>query len=309
MSTALDDDVDAYLQHGRTQGWTAATLRSYTRRLTTMVRFCRQRGCRRAADVTAEDLGALMEAEHAAGTAKSSRVGLASLVSSFFAWLHERGRLVRDPARSLPVPDDGEPDLPEPPLTEAEVQALLAGLPRQSITDVRSACLLELLYGCGLRRSEVVHLDLEDVDLTQYTVWVRDGKGGQHRCVPLMGTAATAVRDWLALRRTMLRGPDQGALFLSRGGRRIAITTLEKVFLRLNASRGPEARRIHPHLLRHSIAVHLLRGGADVRHIQAFLGHASLDTTKVYLRLVPGRLKEEYDKAMPEIAVGLPAAP
>jgi site-specific recombinase XerD len=76
-------------------------------------------------------------------------------------------------------------------------------------------------------------------------------------------------------------------------------------FRALNARRGPEARQLHPHLLRHSIAVHLLRGGADGRHIQAFLGHGSLDTTKIYLRLVPGHLAEDYDKAMPEIAVGV----
>ena len=161
------------------------------------------------------------------------------------------------------------------------------------------------LYGCGLRRSEVVGLDLSDVDLVARTLLVRDGKGGQNRLLPLPDTAAVAVKDWLALRRTLLRGPDHGELFIGQRGDRLSPDAVNLVFHYLNRRRGPDVRHVYPHLLRHSIAVHLLRGGADVRHIQAFLGHANLDITKIYLRLVPGRLKEEYDQAMPEIYVGV----
>jgi site-specific recombinase XerD len=184
------------------------------------------------------------------------------------------------------------------------VAAILSGLPRQSALDIRNACILELLYSCGLRRCEAIGLDVNHVNLTENTVWIEDSKHGQNRLLPLMGTAATAVRDWLALRRTLVRGPDRGALFLTRDGKRLTVQALAALFGGLNERRGIEARHLHCHLFRHSIAVHLLRGGADVRHVQAFLGHASLDTTKIYLRMVPGRLKEEYEKAMPEIAVG-----
>jgi integrase/recombinase XerD len=305
MTTPLDDDVTAFLQEGHARGWSPATIASYTRRLKILVRFCRERGCRRSADITPADLDALMLTTREQEVALSSRIGLAVLIRRFCAWLVDQGRLVRNPARSLPLPDDGDAALPEPPLAEAEVHTLLAGLPRRSIIDLRNVCCLELLYGCGLRRAEAMALDLADVDLTQRTVWVRDGKGGQHRLVPLMGTAGTAVRDYLALRRSLLRGPDRGAFFLTHQGVRMDVGTLAAVFRAINAARGPEARRLHPHLLRHSIAVHLLRGGADVRHIQAFLGHACLETTKVYLRLVPGHLQEDYDRAMPEIDVGL----
>jgi len=107
-----------------------------------------------------------------------------------------------------------------------------------------------------------------------------------------------------AVRRTLLKGPDHGALLISQYGRRMAQPSVYGFFDDLNRQRGPDARHLHPHLFRHSIAVHRLRGGADIRYIQAFLGHASLDTTKIYLRLVPGRLKEDYDRAMPEINVG-----
>ncbi len=164
---------------------------------------------------------------------------------------------------------------------------------------------MEMLYCCGLRRGEVLGLDLEHVDLVQRTVWIEESKHGQSRLLPLMGTAIFAVKDWLALRRSLVRGPDRGAFFLTRDGKRLTIQAMAALFNGLNARRGPDAKHLHAHLFRHSIAVHLLRGGADLRHIQAFLGHSSLDTTKIYLRMVPGRLKEEYEKAMPEIAVGL----
>ena len=305
MSTALDIDFDAFLRHGRAHGWSQATLKNYTSKIHHVARFCRARGCRRTADVTHEDMDALMRAQLDAGVAKRSRIRFAILVRQVFRWLHERGRIITDPARQLPLPDEGEEDLPDPPLSEGDVHALLAGLPRRTVMDLRNVGVIEWLYGCGLRRGEVVGLDLGDIDLVTRTVQIRDGKGGQSRLLPLPTTAAAAVKDWLALRRTLLRGPDHGQLFISQRGDRLSPDALNLVFHYLNRRRGPNLPHVYPHLLRHSIAVHLLRGGADVRHIQAFLGHANLDITKIYLRMVPGRLKEEYDKAMPEIETGL----
>jgi len=160
-----------------------------------------------------------------------------------------------------------------------------------------------------MRRGEITRLNGSDVDLVKRTVSIKKSKFLQSRVVPLMGSAATAVRDYLAVRRELLRGPDHGAFFLGQYGKRFDLGSVGALFLRINRKRGPEARHLHAHLFRHSIAVHLIRGGADIRHVQAFLGHADLDTTKIYLRMVPGRLKEEYDKAMPEIEVGLGGGP
>jgi site-specific recombinase XerD len=302
--TTLADDIAAFISHGSASGWSEITVRLYQERLDLFTSFLRRRGCARAPEVTPEDLDAFMQEKLDEGRAKTSRLGLAILVRTLFRWLQDHGRIVTDPARGLPLPDDGEEDLPEPPLSESEVAAILAGLPRQSALDIRNACILEMLYGCGLRRGEVIRLDLVNVDLVQRTVWVEESKHGQSRLLPLMGSAATAVRDWLALRRSLVRGPDRGAFFLTRAGKRLTIQALAALFNSLNADRGPDARHLHCHLFRHSIAVHLLRGGADVRHIQAFLGHASISTVIVYLRMVPGRLKEAYNQSMPEIAVG-----
>ena len=305
MSTTLDDDLDAFLRHGRTQGWSDATLENYQRKLALLAGHLRHNGRRRSADVMPADLDALLRSQLEAGVAKSTRVQLAVLIRQFFAWLLEHGRILRDPARALPLPDDGEADLPEPPLTEAEVGDLVAALPRASVYDLRNVCLVELLYGCGLRRGEVCRLDLDDVDTQERTLLVRESKWGQTRLLPLMGSALAATLDYLALGRELLRGPDHGAFFLGQYGRRLEAHGVEAVFRRINQERPPGARTVHPHLLRHSIAVHLVRGGADIRHVQALLGHADLNTTKIYLRLVPGRLKEDYEKAMPVIAAGV----
>jgi integrase/recombinase XerC len=106
------------------------------------------------------------------------------------------------------------------------------------------------------------------------------------------------------MRRHLVVGPDRGALFLANRGSRIGPFVVQHLLADLSIRAGLP-RRVHPHLLRHSIAVAMLRGGADIRHVQALLGHASIETTKIYLRMVPAHLREEYDQAMPTIAVEL----
>jgi len=302
---SLHADASAFIDDGRAKGWADATVDNYRHLLGLAVPFLIARGCASPADVTPADLDAVMTHAREIGRAKKSRVQLAILLKQFFGWLHEQGKVIVDPTLALPLPDDGEADLPDPPLSEAEVRALFDALPRRSVYDLRNACLLELLYGCALRIGEAQGLDVDHIDLGRRVVTVHDGKHGQDRVVPIMGTAQAAVQDYVAVRRTLLKGPDHGALLLSQYGKRWSLPSIYAWFTDLNEARGAEARHLHPHLFRHSVAVHLLRAGADVRYIQQFLGHASLDTTKVYLRLVPGRLKEDYDRAMPDISTGL----
>jgi site-specific recombinase XerD len=259
--TTLADDFDVYLHHGRAIGWAPATMAGYQHLLRVTATFCRQRGCLRAADVSPADLEALMAVQYDEGWSQRSRLKLAILLRTTFRWLHDQGRLISDPALSLPLPNDGEEELPAQPLSEAEVQAIFASLPRASAIDLRNAAMLELLYGCGLRCSEVFALDVDDLDLSRRTLHVRKSKWGQERLLPLMGTAMAAVQDFLALRRTLLKGPDRGALFLSLLGGRVKKGVLYSVLDQLNAVRGPEAQHLHPHLFRHSIAVHLCEAG------------------------------------------------
>ena len=299
----------AFIDYGRAQGWATATVVNYRHHLRNALPVLLRRGCVSPADVGPADLDAVMAAVRNEGRAKKTRVQLAVLLKQFFNWLHEQGKVIVNPSLTLALPDDGDDDLPDPPLSEEDVRALFDALPRRTVYDLRNVCIMELLYGCGMRIGEAVRLDVGDVDLGRRVVVLMASKHGQDRVVPLMSTGQAAIQDYLAVRRTLLKGPDQGALILSQFGRRATPSTIYRFFIDLNQRRGADAQHLNPHLLRHSIAVHLLRAGADVRYIQQFLGHGSLDTTRIYLRMVPGRLKEDYDRAMPEIATGLRPVP
>jgi site-specific recombinase XerD len=298
----MKEQIEDFIRQGRAEGWSADTLKSYRNKLLDLARFLAKAHIEKPTDVKPEHLDAHLRSLSRRGVKAGSLAASATAMRAFFRSLAAKGRLLSDPARDLLVPDPDDQPLPVPPLEEDEVADLLDNMPRRNVLDLRNRALLELLYGCGLRASEAVTLDVADLDLRGKTLHVREGKGGKERMLPVGRGATLATKDWLAVRRSLLKGPDHGALFLASNGKRLGDEGVSKVFAHVNKRRVGK-RRVHPHLLRHSIAVHLLRGGADVRHVQEFLGHASLDTTKIYLRLVPGRLKEDYEKSFPEIAI------
>jgi site-specific recombinase XerD len=299
----LPEAIKRVLDQSRAEGLAERTYTHNQRTLLRLAGFLHSRGVVQVADIQAADLDAWCLHLAARGLTRGTRLSYAAKVRLFCRRCHERGWTLRDPALDLAVPDAEEQELPPPPLSEEQMASVLAGLPRASALDMRVCAHLEILYGCALRLGESLHLDVEDIDLDRRAVNVRNGKGGRDRQVPLMPGTLAVVRDYLAVRRSLLRGPDHRALLLDRFGRRVTEQGVRDLFRRLNRHLPPGVPHIHPHLFRHSVAVHLLRGGADVRHVQQFLGHASLETTKVYLRMVPGHLREVYDKAMPIIPV------
>lgn len=295
-------EIESYLDQRRAEGKSDATLVSNGRILKMLARYIRTRGRRRVTDILPQDLDDYMLNIHQQGIQLSTRMARASVIRAFFRWLTENGKLLSNPARDIAVPrDDDDIALAQPPLEEHEITTLIESLPRRNAIDLRIRLHVELLYGCGLRISESVGLDIKDVDMHRQCIRVK-GKGGHERTLPLLGGVLGALRDYLALRRSLLKGPDHGALLIDRRGNRLQASAFRNWLEAFNRRRK-SPRWLHPHLFRHSIAVHLLRGGADIRHIQEFLGHSKLDITKRYLRLVPGRLKEDYDRAMPEIAI------
>ena len=297
----LATDRDAFLADLAVAGRSPGTIELRGQHLADLLRFLAGRGCLRAADIGMEDIDAYMQHLGGRGLATATLESMRASLRVFGIWLTRHGRVLADPTIDLDVRQRGEPPLPEPPLSEAEVAALIAGIPRRNAHDLSRRAHLELMYGCGLRLRESLDLRLADWNPDDQTIFVR-GKGGHERVLPVMPSAAAALLDYLALRRSLLRGPDRGVVFLGRNGLPVVGITIQQWIGRLATSvLGPE-RRVHPHLFRHSIAVHLLRGGADIRYAQQFLGHANIDTTMVYLRLVPGHLREDYDRAMPELA-------
>lgn len=236
-------------------------------------------------------------ARAAAGAGPASLGRKLSTLRSLYAFLVREGLAPGNPARAVASPRRPR-RLPEV-LPEQEVAALVeAPAAEAGPLALRDRALLELLYASGLRVSELVGLDLDDVDLDERLVRVL-GKRRKERVVPFGRAAARAIRRWLAEGRPALAGGRGGAaLFLSlRGGRLVQRSIARRLDRWVLAAGLP--RHVHPHVLRHCFATHLLGNGADLRGIQELLGHASLSTTQRYTHLDWKRLAEVYDRAHP----------
>jgi integrase/recombinase XerD len=215
-------------------------------------------------------------------------------VRGFHRFLAEEGETARDPGARLGIPAPSRP-LPKA-LPVDTIAQLLAAPTGQEPLPRRDRALLELLYGAGLRISELTALDLDDLDPVDRLVRVR-GKGDRERIVPYGEVAAVALDGWLVQGRPAL-APRVPAVFLNaRGGRLSRQGAWQRV--KANAERVGLVDRVTPHTLRHSFATHLLDGGADVRAVQELLGHASVTTTQIYTLVSRAALREAYERAHP----------
>ena len=232
------------------------------------------------------------------GLDPASQARILSTVRGFFKWLWETRRIPRNPASSLRTPK--QPKRLPAFLTEGESQALLDLPPATDFPSSRLACLLELLYASGLRVSELVGLDLQDLLTEQRTLRVM-GKGRKERLVPYHAQAATVLDAYLRFRSAYLAAkslPAPPALFLNQRGGRLTPTSV-RTLLRSALAAAAVRSRVSPHALRHSFATHLLNRGMDLRAIQELLGHASLSTTQRYTHLGLEELARTYEKAHP----------
>ena len=226
--------------------------------------------------------------------ASSTRAHYLSVVKAFLAHLERSRVLLCDPAASVQVP--AMKRLPRP-LSEGQARRLLAAVGETSAFGLRNRAILELVYGTGLRMSECVRLDLGDVDLGGGTLLVRDGKGRKDRVVPLVGRAREALRAYLATSRPDLqRWGTERALFLARGAGRLSGGTV-RLMVRESGRRVGVGASCH--VLRHSYATHLLKGGADIRQIQALLGHRHLTTTALYTKVETSDLAAMLSRSHP----------
>jgi integrase/recombinase XerC len=242
------------------------------------------------------------------GFARRSIARKAASLRAYFAWLRRRRLVAADPGRNLRAPK-GDARLPRVPRV-AEVAVLLgADLPplpvradstaesRAAAVALRDAAVLEVLYGAGLRVSELCGLAPGDCDLSAGRVTVL-GKGSRIRRVPLGEPAVDAVTAWIRAGRPVLAGPGSPpeALFLNTRGRRLTPRDARRVLERRPLADG---RVISPHTLRHAFATHLLEGGADLRAVQELLGHADVGTTQLYTHLTRDRLRAVYNATHP----------
>jgi integrase/recombinase XerD len=248
------------------------------------------------ADASVDELERWIAEMRAAGLASSTVARRVSAVRTYFRHLVLIGTRAENPAASLQLPRRARrlPRALSPTETERLIDAAAGTTPR----SLRDRALVELLYGAGLRVSEAVGLDKGGIDLEGRIVRVL-GKGGKERLVPLGRPAAEAVRRYLALGRAHLDRRYRPELFLNARGGPLTRAGAFLILRRLADRAGLDPTRVHPHLLRHSFATHLLEGGADLRSVQEMLGHADLGTTERYTHISDRRRREVYFQAHP----------
>ena len=269
------------------------TCKAYRRDLDAFVAYLQREGKEDWAGVERTDVRGFAAWRHRRGLAGSSVQRELSAVRSLFDYLMRENLLDSNPATGVSAPRSPRrlPVVLEP---DAVASLLQAG--DRATLPLRDLAMLELTYSSGLRLAELVSLDLQDLDLAEGLVAVT-GKGRKRRIVPVGAHARAALADWLAVRGT-LTPVAEAAVFVGRGGRRLGARAVQSRFRRW-AMRHGLGRQLHPHMLRHSFASHLLESSGDLRAVQELLGHADISTTQVYTHLDFQHLARVYDAAHP----------
>lgn len=297
----LDTAIAGYTRHLAVErAYSAHTVDAYRSDLVAFAEHADAAGVGEVEDIDLELLRDWLWRSSERGLSASTLARRSASLRGLTRWMVAEGHLATDPASRLRAPKSGS-RLPRV-LTRPQMDALLEGLAARAVLDdpvaLRDLAVIELLYASALRVSELVGLDIGDVDPERLTVRVI-GKGGKERVVPFGVPARRAIEDWLVRGRSELAGHRSGeAVFLgSRGGRLGGRAVYELVSSLL--SEVPGSGPAGPHALRHTAATHLLDGGADLRAVQELLGHASLGTTQIYTHVSSDRLRRVYETAHP----------
>lgn len=240
-------------------------------------------------DVTLPVLQQFVADMHDVGISPRSQARIVSGLKSFFKYLVMAGYTVENPSIMLETPNIGL-HLPEV-LTLEEIDRLENEIDTSTTEGIRNYAIIETLYGCGLRVSELVNIEISRVFLKDKYLMV-NGKGSKERIVPMSDMVIDLISDYLKVRGEVIKPGEENILYLSRRGTRLTRQMIFTIIRRLAAQAGIK-KTISPHTLRHSFATHLLEGGANLRAIQQMLGHETIATTEIYLHIDSTRLKEE----------------
>ena len=270
------------------------TVKSYQRDIKHLTNYCIDKSIPYWTDLKQSDIRSHVASRHRQGISSTSLQRELSAIRSFYNYLLKKRLAENNPAQHIKAPKQAR-KLPKT-LDVDQINGLLeAGT--NSALEIRDLAMFELFYSSGLRLSELAALNLTDVDLPDNSLIVRTGKGGKSRLLPIGSKAATAINNWLQQRLKNVAA-SESALFVSNRGTRLSQRSIE---LRLNqwCKKKGIAEHIHPHMLRHSFASHLLESSQDLRAVQELLGHSNISTTQIYTHLDFQHLADVYDKAHP----------
>ena len=282
--------VRAYVRYLKLErNYSPNTLEAYRHDLGHLLAYC-HREEKDVLQMKLEDLQHFAAGIHELGIGPTSQARILSGVRSFYRWLLLDGRIDADPTELLESPRLGD-HLPEV-LTTAEVDQLEASIARSKPEGQRNRAIIEVLFSCGLRVSELTHLRLSDLFLEEGYIRVM-GKGSKERLVPISNRAVHELQLWFYDRNLMtIKAGEEDYVFLNRRGAHLTRTMI-LIMVKRQAEAAGIQKTISPHTLRHSFATALLEGGADLRVIQAMLGHEDIGTTEIYTHIDTTTLREE----------------
>jgi len=288
----------------RVRGYAEMTLHRNGYNLLHFVSFCEARGILRPQEVTRAVIDRYQKHLFESRTKKSetmsvrAQVRLLVTVRSFFKWLSRERHILYNPSSEMELPRIPR-TLPRTILSQKEMEEILLQPDTTNPFGIRDRALLEILYSTGIRRKEASRLNVHEVDLNGHTLFVREGKGKKDRVVPLGQRAAFWLRKYLEeVRASLITGVDPGSLFLSMMGEPLHSDYLG-VTVRRYVDKANLGKRGSCHLIRHTCATLMLEGGADVRFVQALLGHSNMSSTEIYTHVSIVKLKEVHARCHP----------
>lgn len=284
-------DIDDFV--ASLSGYSKNTRQAYRADLRRFIEYFEKQGVRSWHEIDTHALRTYIAAEHRAGKSSASLARNLSTLRSLYTHLARRGVVTSNPVADVRAPRQPRP---LPAVLDADQTARLMARKPEGFVEVRDLAMWEMLYSCGLRVSELVHLDETDLDLVAREARVV-GKGSKERIVPIGKIAIKAVSLWLPERQTKLVA-DERAVFISRRGTRLTQRTVQQRLRAWALAQGLD-QHVHPHMLRHSFATHLLESSGDLRAVQELLGHSNITTTQVYTHLDFQHLAKVYDAAHP----------
>ena len=270
------------------------TVKSYKRDLNCLSNYCESKSISLWTDLKQTDIRSYMASRHRQGLSSTSLQRELSAIRSFFNFLLKNQLTDNNPGQYIKAPKNTR-KLPKT-LDVDQIKSLLEAGANSTI-EIRDLAMFELFYSSGIRLSELAQLNLTDIDLTDKSLMVRSGKGDKSRMLPIGSKAVAAINTWLEHRIKSITSTET-ALFISTRGTRLGQRSIELRLKQWCKKKGI-AENIHPHMLRHSFATHLLESSQDLRAVQELLGHSNISTTQIYTHLDFQHLADVYDSAHP----------